>query len=393
MQKEILGKNNEHNRIKQKNIQFPIYLPDATRGITKSIDSIDLTRVNIEAAVVNTYHLMSTPGIATLKNFKGIKNFMNFDGLVVSDSGGWQVFSLLKRHNLPGKITEEGVQFNIGLSETNSGSKKNPNKEFFTPEKSIQTQFAIGSDIMICLDDFSSTSSTRKENEEIVDRTIRWAKRSKDEYLKQMQVYGLNDETRPLLFAVIQGGLEKDLRAKCAEKLLEIGFDGYGYGGYVVEESTGKINLDISKYLAELIPDEYYKFALGFGKPEDIVSLYSIGWEIFDCTIPTRDARHKRLFVSKGQWSTDDIEIIKHKPIMSLETAKKLRDYDFLYINKSEFSEDARSIDENCDCHTCSNFSRAYVHHLFKINDTTAFRLATIHNLRFYTRLIESLRV
>ena len=346
---------------KIKDIKFPIFLPDATRAVTKSIDSCDLNAANVKGAVVNTYHLMSTPGTQVLEKLGGIKNFMNYNGLIVSDSGGWQVFSLIKRNNFPGKITNEGVIFKIG------GGKDT----LFTPEQSIRVQFSIGSDIIICLDDFAAGSVSRKQNEIVVDRTIHWAQRCKVEYEKMLKKKGFTDSNRPLLFSVIQGGFDKELRKKCADALIEIGFDGYGLGGYVINEDTGKMNMEISQYIYDLIPDGAYSFALGVGKPEDIVNLHKMGWQIFDCTIPTRDARHKRLFAAKSENPAD---------------------YEYIYINKVKYAEDFSSLDPFCDCHTCQNFSKAYLHHLVKINDTTAFRLCTIHNLRFYTRLVESLR-
>jgi queuine tRNA-ribosyltransferase len=339
--------------VKGKTYKLPIYLTDATRAVTKSLDSIDMVNAGVKGAVVNTYHLMETPGIDILQNAGGVKGFMNYDGLVVSDSGGWQIFSLIKRNNLPGKITDEGVTFKIGVH----------NKKIFTPEDSIRVQFGIKSDIIVCLDDFSSPVGNDEEVKKSVYRTIDWAKRSKIEYEKIIKEQNLTANTRPLIFAVIQGHFNKELRKYCADELIKIGFDGYGYGGYPFDPQTGNLDLDISEYVANLIPDDKYKFALGIGRPQDIIACASFGWEIFDCTLPTRDARHKRLYVADG----------------------------YIHIGKSIYSSDFKPIEQGCDCHTCRNFTRAYLHHLFKIGDVTAFRLASIHNLKFYTGLIESL--
>lgn len=343
--------------IKGKTYDLPIFLPDATRALVKSADTADIMEAGVRGVVVNTYHLMNTPGTKLLEKTGGVKGFMNFPGLVVSDSGGWQVFSLIHRSGLPGEITDAGVIFSIN----------NKSKAIFTPELSIQTQFSIGSDIIICLDDFTPPDAADEVIRDSVERTIKWAKRSKEEYLRIVDEKKLDETTRPLLFAVIQGGWNREMRAYCAEKLIEIGFDGYGYGGYVVDEATGKLDLEISKFIANLIPDDKYKFALGVGKPEDIVGCYKAGWQIFDCTLPTRDARHKRLYIHEGDL------------------------YKFIYINKSIFSDDLSPIDPTCDCHTCRNYTKAYMHHLFKIADPLAYRLATIHNIRFYTRLTEKL--
>ncbi|MFC1755849.1 tRNA guanosine(34) transglycosylase Tgt [Patescibacteria group bacterium] len=349
----------ENLRIKGKNYDLPIYLPDATRGVTKSIDSKDLKNCGIKGVVINTYHLMSTPGTEIIKKVGGMKNFMNFDGLVVSDSGGWQVFSLIHRSNTPGEITNSGVTFTVG----------NNKAEIFTPRKSIQVQFDLNSDIIICLDDFTPPDATHEEAEITVERTIRWAKASKREYKEQLKVRKLTEKSRPHIFAVVQGGYFKDLREKCAKELIKIGFDGYGYGGYVVD-ANGDLDLDLSKFICDLLPKDKPKFALGVGKPHDIVNLAAMGWDIFDCTLPTRDARHKRLFI------LDE---------------KEKKNFSYIYIDRGKHTNDFNPIDKNCDCHTCKNYTKAYLNHLFKINDTLAFRLATIHNLRCYTKVIENL--
>lgn len=342
--------------------ELPLYLPDATRGVAKSLDSKDLENAKVEGVVVNTLHLAETPGLEMLKKVGGIKNLMNFYGLVISDSGGWQVFSLIHRSGNKGLITDEGVVFSTGTGR----------KQIFTPEQSIQIQMAIGSDIVICLDDFTPPDAPPDKIKESVNRTILWAKKSKDEYLK----YPVNH--KPVLLAVIQGGWEKEARKYCAEKLIEIGFDAYGFGGYVIDE-TGTLGLEISDYIAHLIPDDKIKFALGTGKPWEIVKLRQMGWDIFDCTLPTRDARHQRLY------------IFKENPD-SFAALNKKTTFGYLDIGKTVYQTEQLPLDPFCDCHTCKNYTRAYLHHLFKIHDVLALRLATIHNLRHYTRVIEELK-
>ena len=228
------------------------------------------------------------------------------------------------------------------------------------------------------MDDFAPPNGTYDETERVVERTINWAAKSKTEYQKLLKKNGITEKSRPKLFSVIQGGYHKKLRKRCAEELVKIGFDGYGFGGYVINETTGELDLEISEYVADLIPDDAYRFALGFGRPNDIVALHKMGWEIFDCTLPTRDARHKRLYVFNED--PEKIDFTKDETF-----------YSYLYINKVEHQDSSEPISPFCDCLTCTNNSRAYLHHLFKIKDSTAFRLATIHNLRFYTRLIERL--
>lgn len=355
--------------IKGKKYDLPIFLPDATRAVVKASSSKDVENANIKGAVVNTYHLMTTPGISVLKEYGGIKNFMNFEGLITSDSGGWQIFSLIHRDKKPGKITDKGVTFNFG--------GKNSKKTLFTPEKSIQTQFAIGSDIIVCLDDFTNPNANTEEIKHSVDRTILWAKKCKEEFNRLVEQNKMNDSSRPLLMAVVQGGLDKSLRKECYDRLAQIDFDAYGFGGYVVDENG--VNMEISEYLASLLPDNKIKFALGNGMPVEIAKMYKHGWNIFDCTLPTRDARNKRLYnFTKVPTNYSDLT----DPTT----------YDYIYINREKYVRDKNPISQNCDCFTCKNYSRGYLNHLFKIEDTSALRLATIHNLRTYARLMEYIK-
>ena len=359
---------------------MPIFIPDATKGFVKRLDSADLKLAGIEGVVVNAYHLMTYPGVDVLKNACGIKKFMNFDGLVVSDSGGWQIFSLIHRTSnasLPsgsagrkaGKITDDGVVFTTGGS----------SKQLFTPEKAIEVQFDIGADIIVCLDDFTPPNSSELVIKESVDRTILWAKRSKEKYLKLLEERGLGETTRPFLLGVIQGGYGRELRKYCAEKLIDIGFDGLGYGGWAIDEKSGKLDLEISDYIAKLIPDEYIKSSLGTGTPYDIVNLAKMGWDIFDCTLPTRDARHKRLYIFAEEPKSA-------KDLLNPEI------HEFIYISREKFKHDLLPISEFCDCYTCKNYSRAYLYHLFRVGDPLAERLASIHNLRHFSRVIELIR-
>lgn len=357
--------------IKNRKINLPIFLPDATRGVVRSIDSNDLEKAHVKGVVVNTYHLMIQPGVSVLKTIGGIKSLMNWSGLVVSDSGGFQVMSLIHQKKAFGHLVEDGIVFYSGL-------KSRKKKYLFTPEKSIQVQFALKPDIMICLDDCPSFNAKQKDVEESVVRTIKWAKRCKKEYLKQIKEQKIKDSQRPLLFAVIQGGSSKELRKKCAQELIKIGFDGFGFGGWPIDKS-GNLNLEILKFTAELIPDNLPKFALGVGNPQAIIECFKSGYQIFDCVLPTRDARHERLYIFKN--NPDKIDILNKKD-----------NFEYIYISREKYVCDANPISRFCDCHTCQNYSRAYLHHLFKIGDSLAWRLATIHNLRTYTKLIEILK-
>ncbi len=351
--------------IRNKQIALPIFCPDATRGVLRSVDSQDIGNAGIEGLIVNTYHLLNTPGIDALQNAKGAAKFMNWPGLTISDSGGFQVFSLLHRKSGLGKITDDGVTFNL------DGTKHN-----LTPESCMQIQFEIGADIMVCLDDCPPQDLNEADMIRSVDRTLAWAQRCKAEYEKQVKTRKLTESTRPLLFAVVQGGNSVAQRTRCAKELMNIGFDGYGFGGWPMDEE-GKLNTKILKLVAELTKSSPYRYALGIGDPQSCVVCAGMGYNIFDCVLPTRDARHGRLYVWKTESSKADLD----------------KDfYEYLRIDRSEFAQDNTPISQHCDCYTCQNYSRAYVRHLFKINDTMAYRLATIHNIRFYAQLFEQLQ-
>ncbi len=342
---------------------MPTFFPDATRGVIRTIDSQDLAQASVEGVIVNTYHLMSKPGTTVLKEIGGIKKLMGWDGWIISDSGGFQLLSMIYQNPAFGKINKDGVIFY-------KDSKGGKEKYNFTPEKSIQVQFALEADIMICLDDCPPLKATEEDENASIKRTIEWAKRCKEEFTTQIKNRKMTDATRPLLFGVIQGGSRKELRQHCFKELQKIGFDGYGFGGWPLDEG-GNYDYEILKYTADLIPNALPKYALGVGNPQAVHDCYQMGWNIFDCVLPTRDARHQRLYILN-----DD--------------SKKI--YSFLHIKEEKYTRDSSPIDSNCDCHTCKNYTRAYLKHLFEIEDATASRLATIHNLRTYTRLIEKLR-
>lgn len=357
--------------IKNKKINFPIYLPDATRAVIRSLDSADLLQAKIEGLVVNTYHLMSQPGTTAIESLGGVKKLMNWPGWIISDSGGFQLLSLIHSNPAFGKVTDDAVVFY-------RGSPNKRRKYYFTPEKSIQVQFSLEADIIVCLDDCPRVKANYAETELSVKRTIDWAKRCQEEYLKQISRRKMNKKNQPLLLAVVQGGDNKKLRSKCAAELIKINFGAYAFGGWPIGQD-GQINTDILNFTAQLLPNDLPKFALGIGNPQAIVDCFKMGYNIFDCVLPTRDARHKRLYVFSQDADTADIlnnpEVCHH-----------------FYIAREKYTRDPKPISAFCDCYTCQNYSRAYLHHLFKIEDSLAWRLATIHNLRTYTKLIEKLR-
>jgi len=357
------------------NLPLPIFFPDATRAVVKSLDTSDIENTKTPGVLVNTFHLWQEIGQGVLEKFGGIRNFMNFKGGVISDSGGFQVMSLIKSgkiQGLPagrqGKITDEGMVFY---------SSKNK-KKILSPEESIRFQMSLRTDMVIVLDDFTNPASTYEEAKLSVERTIDWAKRSKLEFEKICKERKLAGEERPYILGVVQGGKYQDLRSYCAKELVKIGFDGFGYGGWPIDEH-GKFDLESAKTISENAPEDYFLYGLGVGKPEDIVACSRLGFNIFDCVLPTRDARHQRLYV----YNFDSIEDIN---------VNEPNFYSFFTPVKEKYFDDTLPVSTACDCLLCKRYSRAYLSHLFQIRDFTAGRLATIHNLRFYSILMEKLQ-
>lgn len=358
-------------KIKNTTISLPLFFPDATLGVVRSLSSQQVQQAGIEGVVINTYHLMTSPGVETLERVGGIKAFMNWDGLAASDSGGFQLFSLIHKNPRLGKITDEGVVLYSG--------EKQQKKSLFTPEQSIKVQFAIGSDIMICLDDFSPVKGTAKRLEQSVARTTAWALRCKQEFERQCKTQKLTIKTRPLLFAVVQGHRDPALRQRSARELIEIGFDGYGFGGWPFDDQ-GKFDYEIAQVVVDATPDDLPRFALGVGSPENIVRLRTMGYDIFDCVLPTRDARHQRLYCFT-------------QPPTELDFSESKTWYEYLYIDRGRYAKDFSRVNQHCDCELCADYTKAYLHHLFAVKDNLAFQLATQHNLRFYAQLMKRLQM
>lgn len=361
----------DHIFVKNRRLDLPIFMPDATRGVIKALDSQDLLKAGIEGVVTNTFHLSSDPGASVLKNFGGLKRFMGWPGFIISDSGGFQLLSLVYSGSSRATIQEQGIKF---YRKGTSGKSK----VLFTPEKSIALQFAIGADIMICLDDCPKFACSQQENRDSVERTLSWARRSRQEFDRLCQQFELDEDSRPKLFGVIQGDQSPELRKYCFEGLKDIGFDGYGFGGWPLLKDKS-LNHHMLGLVADLIPQEFPKYALGVGSPDGIVACYKLGYRIFDCVLPTRDGRHARLY--------NLIPGLSSANILVQETV-----FEHFHIKREKYRRDDRPIDDNCDCRTCQNYTRGYLQHLFAIEDSLAGRLATIHNLRTYTRLTKLLR-
>jgi len=356
-------------------LKLPFFMPDATRGFLKTCNNKEIIETGIESMVVNTFHLYLQPGLKVIKKAGGIHNFMNWQKPLVSDSGGFQIFSLIHKNKEMGKINDDGAFFKSPLD----GSRHE-----ITPEKSIQIQFELGTDFMVCLDDCPPYVFTEKNIEDSVERTLKWSRRCRIEYIKQIKKRKIKEEDRPKLIAVIQGGLNKEFRKKCLDGLLQIEkeivlgeiipFAGYGFGGRPVDDS-GKFLYDILDYTAKLIPDDRLKFALGIGSPLDIVRCYKMGWNMFDCVIPTREGRHGKLY----QFASEKITNLKnfYKEV-NIKNSKNL--LNFKKISKNSKIDDLKSL------------SVAYLYHLFKLNEALGHKLASLNNLEFYANLINKLR-
>ncbi len=341
-------------------LRLPAFLPVATLGVVRAVDSRDLERAGVEGLVMNTFHLMQRPGSSTIRVLGGLHRMTGWNGPIVTDSGGFQAYSLISENPRNGRITDNGVVF------------RHPGGRRFqlTPEKSVQLQLAYGADVVICLDDCTHPDAPQEVQEAAVRRTVAWAKRCRDELERGLA--HREGRRRPLLFGVIQGGASLELRRRCAESLLELGFDGYGYGGWPLD-AEGRLLREVIEYTRELVPRTLPMHALGIGHPANVVACARMGYDLFDSAMPTRDARHARLYAlsassSSGEW---------------------LR---FVYAGDARHVKVEAPVDTGCDCACCERYSLGYLHHLFKLGDPLFPRLATIHNLRTMTRLTAMLR-
>ncbi len=344
---------------------LPCFLPDATRAVVRALGADDLRKCGVQGLVVNTFHLLHTPGTTAVSAMGGIHSFMGWDAPILTDSGGFQVLSLMGHSSSLASITEKGFRYRP------PGQK---GKRTLTPRKCIRSQSELGSDILVCLDHCTRPDAPYEQQRASVENTVGWALESRKEFDR---IYERSGDRRPLLFAVIQGGNDLELRRECAERLFEIGFDGYGFGGWPITRSGRMV--EMVQAVADLIPSQYPKWALGIGKPEHVVRCVELGYGLFDCSLPTRDARHGRLFVFSDS--------LKKLPTPDGEF------YQCLYPLDERHHRARQPVDPHCDCLCCTSYSRGYLHHLFHVRDALAHRLATIHNLRFYSRLMEHLRL
>ena len=286
----------------------------------------------------------------------------------MSDSGGFQVWSLIRQDPARGVIRDHEVIFR----EPTTGQKWT-----LTPERVIQMQFQLGSDVVVCLDDCTDADAPYDEQARSVERTVAWAKRSREEFDRRLG--GIRGEqVSPKIFAVVQGGGIEALRRECAGELARIGFDGYGFGGWPLS-ADGLLLTDALRWVVDALPVPATKHALGIGRPDHLVSAFALGYSLFYCALPTRDARHGRLYAFRPGYP---------ERMLGPDAAF----FRAIHILDARYRIDRQPVEAGCDCPACRTYSRAYLHHLFKVGDTSAERLATLHNLRFYVRLVERLR-
>lgn len=346
-------------------IQLPAFLPDGTQGVVRGVDAQDLRACGVQAVQMNVYHLMQKPGSSTIQALGGLHHMTGWQRPIFTDSGGFQVYSLLRQNAKNGSIGDKGATFRI------EGHKFN-----LTPEKSVQLQMAYGADVVICLDDCTHVDAPLSEQVQSVQRTVAWARRCKAEFERLVAQKGLTAVQKPKLVAVVQGGGLPELRRQCAGQLLEIGFDGYGYGGWPLD-SEGKLLTEMLALVRELIPPQFTLHALGVGHPANVAACVAMGYELFDSTMPTKDARHGRLYAF-----TSD-------PAHLRQTGEFFR---YIYVQDEKHIKRNAPISEFCDCPTCQHYTLGYLHHLYKIGDTLYQRLATLHNLRFMMQLMAGLK-
>jgi queuine tRNA-ribosyltransferase len=321
-------------------VQTPVFMPVGTQGTVKALLPETLSELGVEMILGNTYHLYLRPGHQLIRDLGGLHHFMHWDKPILTDSGGFQVYSLGALR----KINEAGVLFQSHID----GSR-----HFISPEIAVSIQKALGSDIVMCLDECTPYPVTLREAEKSLDLTLQWAVRSKKAAKNSEQA----------LFGIVQGGMYPDLRKKSVEKLVEINFDGYALGGLSVGEPK-EIMMNTVININPLLPFDKPRYLMGVGLPEDIVACVDHGVDLFDCVIPTRSARNGLLFTNHEK------VVIKH----------------------ARYRDDPLPVDRLCDCYTCRNYSRAYLRHLFMAKEILAMVLNTIHNVRFYMRLMERIR-
>jgi queuine tRNA-ribosyltransferase len=326
------------------NIQTPIFMPVGTQATVKAVSPEELMEVGAQIILGNTYHLYLRPGCEVVECFGGLHGFMHWDGPILTDSGGFQVFSLARLST----ISEAGYAFQSHLD---GGAR-----HLLTPEKSIEVQMSLNSDIMMCLDQCIAYPADHETAAQALSLTTRWARRCKQAW----ELAGGKNN----LFGIVQGGMDKDLRARSAADIVEVGFPGYAIGGLSVGEPKD-LMMEMAAHTLPLLPADAPRYVMGVGTPADLVELTALGVDMFDCVMPTRNARNGQLFTRNGT----------------------------LNICNAHHRQAQEPIEQDCTCYTCRHYSRAYLRHLYQAKEILAYRLNTIHNLHFYLNLVKQMRV
>ena len=324
-------------------VETPVFMPVGTRGSVKSVSPEELLAAGARIILGNTYHLYLRPGCDVVRRFAGLHQFMHWDGPILTDSGGFQVFSLAKL----AKISEEGVTFQSHLD----GSS-----HLLTPEKVIEIQNCLGADIIMCLDDCIQYPATRDQSLAALEITTKWAQRCK-------QAWQETKNGRNALFGIVQGGMFEDLRGRSAQELIEIDFPGYAVGGLSVGEPA-EVMLEMADYTLPNLPETKPRYIMGVGTPENLIELVALGADMFDCVLPTRNARNGQIFTQYGT----------------------------VNISNSQYKADREPLESGCQCYTCRHYSRAYLRHLYVSRELLAYRLNTIHNIHYYISFMKQIR-
>ncbi|MCS6816225.1 MAG: tRNA guanosine(34) transglycosylase Tgt [Blastocatellia bacterium] len=328
-------------------VETPVFMPVGTQATVKALTQEMLEDLDARIILANTYHLFLRPGEQTIRELGGLHRFMAWERAILTDSGGYQIFSLAPLRT----VREEGVHFQSHLD----GSR-----HVLTPERAIEIQVALGSDIIMVLDECIENPAERAEAERAVRLTTAWARRSKTRF---EELRRQNQGMQAALFGIIQGSLYPDLRRRSLEELLEIGFDGYAIGGLSVGEEKS-VMFDIVEYVAELMPRDRPRYLMGVGTPADLVRSVERGVDMFDCVLPTRNARNGQVFTSRGP----------------------------LNIKNAAYARDSRPLDEDCTCRVCRRYSRAYIRHLYASGEILSAILCTYHNVHFYLDTMRKIR-
>jgi queuine tRNA-ribosyltransferase len=324
-------------------VETPVFMPVGTRGTVKSLTPDDVQGSGAQIVLANTYHLFLRPGPALIRELGGLHRFMGWDGPILTDSGGFQVFSLSKLR----RISEDGVRFRSPIDGA---------EHALSPEEVIAVQQALGSDIMMPLDECLAYPATRETAEASLALTVRWARRSQ-------AARRAGAPSAQALFGIVQGGSFVDLRRRAVDEIVALGFDGYAIGGLAVGEPKALL-YDLSAVAAEALPEDRARYLMGVGKPEDLLEAVARGVDMFDCVLPTRNARNGQAFTADGPLS----------------------------IKQARFTRDPAPLEDDCACYACRRFSRAYVRHLWMAQELLAYRLLSLHNLHFFARLMAQTR-